>query len=131
MSRKKVKAQLRVFKELENQLLTQAERLGVKEDFAPLQLKEIEYEALEKHILAFYAERANLEYEMQMMGSNKKETLIKLERLHVYISRAERMKKLYEQNIQKMHEKMVPDKEKALRATTDRTRISVSIGGNN
>lgn len=128
MSRKKLKAQQRIFKELEKQLLTQAERLGVKEDYPPLRLKEIEYEAVRKHLLSFYMERANLDYEMQMLGTNKKETLIKMERLGVYIKRAERMKRQYEEKIQKMLDKLLPNKEEVEKATRKKG-IYVKVGG--
>jgi|GEM_PF-1285051 len=131
MSRKKIKAQLRVFKELENQLMTQADRLGVREHYTPIHMLELEHDALQQHTLAFYAERANLEYEMQMLGTDKKETLIKLERLHVYIKRAERMKMQYEKRIQMMLEKLMPEKENALKAAKKIKKISVSIGGRN
>lgn len=129
MSRRKIKGQMRIFKELENQLFIQAERLGIRDRYSPLVLKELEYEALQKHLTAFYAERANLEYEMQMIGTDKKETLIKLERLESYIKRAERMRRAYEREIQKLLEKLTPDKEKAQKATSD-SKISVVVGGN-
>jgi len=129
MSSKKLKAQMRIFSELETQLLTQAERLGIRDQFTPLYQKEIEYDALKKHILSFYAERANLEYEMQMQGTDKKVTLIKLERLQVYIKRAERMQKQYEEKIRKIVEQFSPDKEKVEKAL-GRGKISVSVGGN-
>ena len=101
---RKLKAQIKLFKELESQLLIQAERLGVKDDYGPLQLKEIEIEALNKHLIAFYQERANLEYEMMMGGGggDKKTVLIKLERLLVYIKRAENMGRVDEKTLEKM-----------------------------
>ena len=130
MSRKKVKAQQRIFKELEKQLFTQADRLGIRHEFTPMKLKEIEFDAVKKHLLSFYAERSNLEYEMQMLGTNKRDTLIKLERLGVYIKRAERMKTQYEEKMQEMLEKMIPENEKVKKATRHKG-ISVKIGGDN
>jgi len=125
MSSKRVKAQLRIFKELENQLMVQAERLGIRDRYSPLYLKELEYQALKKHLLAFYQERSNLEYEMQMLGTDKKETLIKLERLEVYIKRAERMSGLFESDIQKMVAKLSPEAEKVKGVVKDEA-LSVS-----
>lgn len=124
MSSKRIKAQMRIFRELETQLMTQAERLGIRDRYSPLRLKELEYDALKKHLIAFYQERANLEYEMQMLGTDKKETLIKLERLEVYIKRAERMGEMFESDIQKMIAKLSPDSEKAKKVIASET-ISV------
>ncbi len=116
MSNKKVKAQMRIFKELEDQLLIQAERVGVREDYSPMHMREIEYDALKKHLIAFYQERLNLEYEMQMLGTDKKEILIKLERLEVYIGRAERMLQLYDKEMAKILERLTPEKDKVEKA---------------
>lgn len=128
MSRKKAKGQLKIFNELEKQFLIQAERLGIQDRYSPIKIKEIEYEALKKHMMAFYAERANLEYEMQMLGSNKKETLIKLERLEVYIKRAERMKENYEKLFNKAFEGMLKEG-KIANETVNGKKISVLVGG--
>jgi predicted nuclease with TOPRIM domain len=129
MSNKKVKAQMRIFKELEDQLLIQAERVGVREDYSPMHMREVESDALQKHLIAFYQERLNLEYEMQMLGTDKKEVLIKLERLEVYISRAERMAQMYEKEMAKLLERLTPDKEKVEKAIAARS-VAV-IGGVN
>jgi hypothetical protein len=112
----KLKAQMSIFKEMENQLLIQAERLGIREDYSPLRLKELEAEALNKHLLAFYTERSNLEYEMQMLGTDKREVLIKMERLGVYIRRAEQMVERQKKELGKILDKLCPDKAKANKA---------------
>jgi hypothetical protein len=129
MSSKKLKAQMKIFKELETQLMVQAERLGVREDFDPFHMKELECDALNKHLIAFYQERANLEYEMQMLGTNKKEVLIKLERLGVYIRRAEKMAEQDQKEFRKMLDKLTPGKEAALKAVAVKG-ISVNLGIN-
>ncbi|OGC06487.1 hypothetical protein A2526_03010 [candidate division WOR-1 bacterium RIFOXYD2_FULL_36_8] len=127
MSAKKIKAQMRVFQEMESQLLMQADRVGVRDDFMPSRLKEMEYDSLKKHILSFYAERSNLEYEMQMFGVDKKEVLIKMEKLEVYIRRAERLRELYDKYFQKSSEKQNKDKS-IIEKSISKNKISVSIG---
>ncbi|MFH1387322.1 MAG: hypothetical protein ABIH50_06640 [bacterium] len=117
MSSKKLKAQLRIFKELETQLMLQADRVGIKDRYESLSLRELEGEALQKHLVSFYQERSNLEYEMQLFGTNKKETLIKLERLESYIKRAERMAAATEQKIKQVAGRTGPDQDRALKAT--------------
>ncbi|OGB90893.1 hypothetical protein A2625_07630 [candidate division WOR-1 bacterium RIFCSPHIGHO2_01_FULL_53_15] len=112
-----------IFRELETQLFTQAERLGIRDRFSALQIKEYEHDAIRQHLIAFYQERANLEYEMSMFGTDKKETLIKLERLEVYIKRAERLAKAYEKSIGKL----LPAAGQKL-PVSERPRVFVTIG---
>lgn len=83
------KAQLKLINELKNQLFIQAERLGVRDDYTPIAMAEYKIDAVRKLLGEFYTERANLEYELSTVGSNKKEVLIKLERLHSYTRKAE------------------------------------------
>ena len=129
MSAKKIKAQMRVFQEMESQLLMQADRVGVRDDFMPSRLKEMEYDSLKKHILSFYAERSNLEYEMQMFGVDKKEVLIKMEKLEVYIRRAERLRELYDKYFQKSSEKQNKDKS-IIEKSISKNKISLFCGLN-
>lgn len=102
---KKKSAQKKLVNEIKNQLLIQAERLGVRENFGPLAAEEIKLDAVRKILTDFYMERSNLEYELNVVGSNKKELLIKLERLNVYIRRAvalhERHLRAYETLLEK------------------------------
>jgi len=86
---KRKNAQKKLINELKKQLLVQAERLGVRDLYTPLALEEMRLDALRKILTEFYLERSNLEYELNMIGSNKKELLIKLERLNVFILRAQ------------------------------------------
>jgi hypothetical protein len=86
---KKQIAQKKLINELKNQLLVQAERLGIRDDYAPIFMEELKLDSVGKILTEFYMERANLEYELNMLGSNKKEILIKLERLNVYIRKAQ------------------------------------------
>ena len=75
---KKQIAQKKLINELKNQLLVQAERLGIRDDYAPIFMEELKLDSVGKILTEFYMERANLEYELNMLGSNKKEILIKL-----------------------------------------------------
>jgi len=111
MSKKK-NAQRKLINELKNQVLIQAERLGVRDRYTPLVLEEMKLDALRKILTEFYMEKANLEYEMNILGSNKKEILIKLERLHAYIRKAEGLREKHLKNFNKLLEKGVGDKGK-------------------
>lgn len=108
MSKKKNK-QIQLINEMENQLLIQAERLGVRERYTPLAMEEMGIDAARKILTEFYMERANLEYEMSMMGTNKKELLIKLEKLHGYICKAEGLRDKHLKKIDKLLEEGVGD----------------------
>ena len=87
--RKKKDAQFKLINELKSQLMVQAERLGIRDQYTPMALKEMSLEVIGKILMEFYMERSNLEYELNLAGSDKKELLIKLERLNVYIRTAE------------------------------------------
>lgn len=94
MSRKS-KAQNKVVDELKKQLLIQSERLGIRNEYSPAWFMEQKVLAFGKVLSELYAERSNLEYEMNMLGSDKKDLLIKLERLHSYIRKAESLRERY------------------------------------
>ncbi len=83
--RKKKDKQKQIINELKKQLLIQAERLGIRDDYNPLAMEELKIDSVLKILGDFYMERANLEYELNMLDSNKKELLIKLEKLNSYI----------------------------------------------
>lgn len=94
MSRKS-KAQNKVVDELKKQLLIQAERLGIRNEYTPAWFVEQKVLAFGKVLSELYAERSNLEYEMNLLGSDKKDLLIKLERLHLFIRKAESLREKY------------------------------------
>ena len=89
----------------------------------------MEYDALKNHLLSFYSERSNIEYEMQVLGTDKKEVLIKLEKLEIYIKRAERLLDMYKKYFGKVFKTQNEEKEKIEKFLT-KSRISVSVGEN-
>ena len=93
--RKKKKAEIKMIEELRSQLLIQADRLGIKEQYTPQWFAEQRILANGQILSELYSERSNLEYEMNMLGTDKKELLIKLERLNVYIKKAEVLRGRY------------------------------------
>jgi len=97
---KRQKAQKKFINELKNQLFIQAERLGIKERYSPVYLEELKIDSVRRILSEFYMEKSNLEYELNMFGSKKKEVLIKLERLNSYIRKAQGIReqhgKIYE-----------------------------------
>lgn len=111
MSRKRKNSQKKLVNELKNQLMIQAERLGIKDDYSPLYFEEIKLDSVRKIMTEFFMERANLEYEMQMVGTNKKELLIKLERLHAYIRKAQGLHAKHAQKYEDIIEQGTGDQE--------------------
>ncbi|MFC1570925.1 hypothetical protein ACFL31_00070 [Candidatus Margulisiibacteriota bacterium] len=91
--------------ELRKQLLIQAERLDIRHRYTPLWFSEQRMLAFGKILSEFYAERANLEYQLNLLSTDKKEVLRKLEKLHLYIRRAEGLReremKKFERTIDK------------------------------
>jgi hypothetical protein len=110
------KAQNKLINELKNQILVQAELLGVRDRFTPVVLAELKVDAARKILSEFYAERSNLEYELNMLGSQKKDLLIKLERLNAYIIKAEAITSRHARQIEDLIEKGMGDMKKTRRA---------------
>jgi hypothetical protein len=127
MSKKK-NAQKKLVNEIKNQLLIQAERLGVREHFGPVAAEEIKLDSVKKILTDFYMERSNLEYELNILGSNKKELLIKLERLNLYIRRAvtmhERHLRTYETLLEKGMGDIAGARKAANRIAPRKVRVS-------
>jgi hypothetical protein len=115
--RKKKKAETKIIEEMRNQLLIQAERLGIKEQYTPQWFAEQRILATGQVLSELYAERSNLEYEMNMLGTDKKELLIKLERLNVYVKKAEALRAKY----QKEHDKVI---DKDFKLTENRSKLA-------
>ena len=113
---KKKKAQMMVVNEVKKQLLLQAERWGRVGYYTPLKLEEIELEACSRIKGDLLAEKANLEYELQVIDSNKREIELKLQRLESYLNRSKRVIKRHNKNINKMLEKLIGDRKKTLGA---------------
>jgi hypothetical protein len=115
MSKKK-NSQKKLTNELKNQLLVQAERLGIRDNYTPLYFEEIKLDSVQKILTDFYMERSNLEYELQTIDSNKKEILIKLERLHSYIQKAVGLQRRHNTDYGKILDKATGDQVKTQRA---------------
>lgn len=132
MNRKK-KAQLRILGEVQKQLILQAERWGKKDHYTPVKLEEMELEQCRKIKGDLLAEKANLEYEMQSLDSDKKETLVKQERLSLYLKRADRVIKKHEKHIVRTIEKSIGNREEidaALKAIKPKSIISILLSDN-
>lgn len=114
MSKKK-SAQKKLITELKNQLLVQAESLGVRDAYTPVVMEELKIDATGKILSEFYMERSNLLYELHIMGSQKKEILIKLERLNAYILKSEALRKRHTGSLSKLLAKGQGDKQKVKR----------------
>ena len=117
MRKNKKKAETKIIEEMRNQLLIQADRLGIKGQYSPQWFAEQRILASGKVLSELYAERSNLEYEMNMLGTDKKELLIKLERLNVYIKKAEALRGRY----QGEHDKVI---DKDFKLTENRSKLA-------
>lgn len=126
---KKKNAQKKLINELKNQLFIQAERLGIKEDYNPLAMEELKLDSVGKILTEFYMERSNLEYELNIIGSKKRELLIKLERLHAYVRKAQGLHEKHVKKFEDLIEQGTGDQNltrRALRQVTDPVKVSAA-----
>ena len=115
-------------KEIMDQLLLQAERWGKGGFYTPLKLEEMQLEECRKIRGEFMVEKANLDYEMNMLGSNKKEVLIKIERLESYVKRLDREIELHEKSITRMLDRLIGDKKAIKKAEAlVKTKSTISV----
>lgn len=124
---RKNKARLKILDEIKKQLILQAERWDRKDLYTPLKLEEMELLACQKVRGEFMAEKNNLEYELQMLGTDKKEVLIKLEKLNVYLGKADGLIKRHEKALQKLIQKKLGDPA-AGKYFKQPTLVSVMVG---
>jgi len=124
---KKKTAQKKLINELRNQLLIQAEALGIRDKYTPLVFEEMKLDAVRKILTEFYMERANLEYELNMFGSNKKELLIKLERLNSYVHKAEGIRDKHLKIFSSLLEKGLGDRKKTQKAVNRINPVRIRI----
>jgi len=130
MSKKGQKGKLRLLNEIRDQLILQADRWGKKDHYTPLRMTEMELEQARNIKGEFMSEKANLEYEMNMLGTDKREVLIKIERLDSYVKRCDRIIEQYEKRIGKMLDNLIGDKSKVKKAESkvkEKSTISVII----
>ena len=132
---KKAKAQMLILEEVKQQLLLQAERWGRSGFYTPLKLEEMEVDAGSRIKGDLLAERANLEYELQMLEGSRREIEMKLSRLDGYLRRADNVIKKHSRSVEKTIEKLVGDRKKTFGALDrvkmrSRSVISVMISDN-
>ncbi len=124
------KAQKRVLEEIKGQLLTQAERWGRKDAYTPIILEEMELAQCLRIKGDFLSEKANLEYELNSLGTDKREVLIKIERLNAYLKRADQIIARHEKTISRIIDKDSVSKERAdriLKKGEKEHKISVMV----
>jgi hypothetical protein len=126
MSKKKT-AQKKLINELKNQILVQAERLGIRDEFSPVYMEELKLDSTGRILTEFYMERSNLEYELNILGSNKKELLIKLERLNAYIRKAQGLREKHLKAYESLLEKGMGDKKKTQKAVSRIKPVRVRV----
>ncbi|MCX5750143.1 MAG: hypothetical protein NT099_00475 [Candidatus Saganbacteria bacterium] len=112
----KKKAQLNVLNEIRKQLVLQAERWGRTEYYTTVKMEEYELEACERIRSQFLAEKSNLEYELHLLDSDKRDVLIKIERLNSYILKTERVMQRHGNNLDNIFENKYGEAYKAIKA---------------
>ncbi|OGC04077.1 hypothetical protein A2276_05615 [candidate division WOR-1 bacterium RIFOXYA12_FULL_43_27] len=127
MSRKAAKGQKIILEEIKKQLVTQAERWGRTDYYTPLKLEEIEIEQCRKISGELLSEKSNLEYELHFLESDKKEVLSKIDRLEIYIKKADRAIKRHEKLIEKIIGGKTGEK---IQVGAKKSKISVLISDN-
>lgn len=130
MARKKGKKKNKLVGEILKQLIDEAERWGQKDYYTPLKLEEIALEEAKKIRADLLSEKSNLDYEMNMLGTDKREVLLKTQKLGGYIARADKVIQEHEQKIQSIVNKNFGDKatlERARKAVKKGTKVSVMI----
>jgi len=115
-SKKQAKRQMAVLNEIRKQLTLQAKAWG--KEYTPLDFEEMELDAARKIKGDFLAEKSNLEYEMSLLGTNKQESLIKIQKLEVYISRVDTVVSQHARSIAKMIEAPIGDKKLVAKAVS-------------
>lgn len=119
--------------EVKTQLILQAERWGRTDYYTPIKLEEMEREQCQRIAGELLSEKANLEYELHMLETDKHEVLIKIERLNVYLKKATQVVKKHEKSIGRIIEAKIGDRAKIRRATSmlePRSFVSVLISEN-
>ena len=133
VGRKRKRSRLKILNEIRSQLVLQAERWGRKEYYTPLRLEEMELEQSRFINGDLLAEKSNLEYELHMLGSNKHDLLIKMERLSGYIKKASRVIEGHEKSIKRTLDKLIKDRDKldaVIKRLRPDTTFSVMINSN-
>ncbi|NQU17744.1 MAG: hypothetical protein HQ564_06715 [Candidatus Saganbacteria bacterium] len=127
---KKAKGQMRVLEEIKNQLVLQADRWGRKGHYSSLRLIEMEQSQCGQIRGELLSERSNLEYELHILGSNKKDVLAKIDRLKTYVIKADRLGERYQKDISRAIDKMIGDRKaikRALSGMSAESSVSVVI----
>jgi hypothetical protein len=96
-------------------------------------MQEMELDQSHKIESDLFSERSNLEYELHMLDSNKRDLLIKMERLEKYIKKASRVIVKHEKEIKKQLDKLIGDKDKLamiIRRMRPENTISFMISSN-
>lgn len=131
MARKNKKSQKSILNEIKTQLILQAERWGRKDYYTQDKLEEMELDQCKKIKGDLLSEKNNIEYELNMLDTDKRDVLIKLERLEAYLKRADKVIKKHEKTITKLYEKKIGDTEmikKAAKGYSVKPKISVMVG---
>ncbi|MFA4967555.1 MAG: hypothetical protein WC624_04985 [Candidatus Margulisiibacteriota bacterium] len=132
MARNKKKAQSTILNEIKNQLLLQAERWD-NYGYSPIKIEEMLKDQCDKIKGDLLAEKNNLEYELNYLGTDKREVLIKIERLESYLKKANKAMEKHDRTIRRMVDKLIGDIKAVNRAKgliDSKSQISVMLGVN-
>ena len=129
MAKKRQKAQEKILGEIEKQLSIKAKKLGIEDRFSTVNFEEMKEESAKSILDDLNAEKTNLEYELHMKGVLDKDSTIKLEKINMYIVKAQRVIEKHEKNIEKLTGKVTKARAQAQEAAkkiAPSSNISVS-----
>ena len=134
MATKKRRAELKILEEIKRELILQAERWGRTGYYTPLKLEEMEIDQCRKILGEFFSEKSTLEYELELLESDTREAIIKLERLENYLSKAKGVIRKHDRKIKRLLDKLVGDRKKTAKALgyfEKKSGVSILIGSQN
>lgn len=133
INKRKRKQQL-LLEEIKKQLIIQAERWDRTNYYTPLKLEEMEMDQCRTILGNLLAEKANLEYELYMLETDKHEVSIKLEKIDNYLRKASQVIGKHTVNISKTIDKKIGDRKRIKAAVStispDDAEISILVGDN-
>lgn len=132
-TRNRKKEQTRLLNEIRDQLVLQAKRWGHEGYYTPVRLDEMTLDQCRKIQGDLLSEAANLGYELFLIESNKRDLLIKMERLDAYLKKAEKVIKKYEKGIRYQVNRVITDQDKLeliRRRMQPQSSISILLNSN-
>lgn len=126
---KRKKAQEKILSEIQSQLTIKAKKLDIMDRFSDENFETMKVDAAHNILDDLNSEKSNLEYELYMKGILDKDSTIKLEKINMYINKAQRVidkhAKIVEKLTGKARDQMTKARD-AVKKLVPPPRISIS-----